>query len=102
VNSCKLLPCGDAAAAAAALLAAVGCLKHLTQLRIMCNRDDFKYNQNLNAGDPAAYTALTASSALRELTYASKGHHFSRIGLMHMQYSDAGVASCLPYLTYCH
>jgi hypothetical protein len=82
VNSCQLLPGGDAAAgmaAAAALLAAVGCLKHLTQLRIMCDRSDFDHDQNLNAGDPAAYTALTASSALRELAYASKGHSSSAL-----------------------
>jgi hypothetical protein len=74
VNSCKLLPCGDAAAgraAAAALLAAVGGLQHLTQLRIMY-RIDIDFDQNLNAGDPAAYTALTASTALHSLTYAGK------------------------------
>jgi hypothetical protein len=77
VHSCKLLPGGDAAAdkaAAAALLAAVGCLKHLTHLCIECDRSDFDCDQNLNAGDPAAYTALTASSALHSLTYAGKGH----------------------------
>jgi hypothetical protein len=75
VNSCKLLPGGDAAAdrsAVAALLAAVGCLQRLTQLHIRCNRIDVDCDQNLNAGDPAAYTALTASSALHGLTYAGK------------------------------
>ena len=79
VHSCKLLPGGDAAAdkaAAAALLAAIGCLKHLTYLCIKCDRSDFDYDQNLNAGDPAAYTALTVSSALHSLTYAGKGHQW--------------------------
>jgi hypothetical protein len=82
VQSCKLLPGGDAAAdraaAAAALLAAVGCLEHLTEL---CVRGDIASSydfgrQNLNAGDPTAYTALTASSTLHSLTYEGKATCF--------------------------
>mgnify|MGYP001811122859 CR=1 FL=1 len=81
VQSCKLLPGGDAAAdraAAAALLAAVGCLKHLTEL---CIRGDITSSydfgsQNLNAGEPTAYTALTASSTLHSLTYEGKATCF--------------------------
>jgi hypothetical protein len=75
VNPRKLLPGGDAAAdrtAAGALLAACGGLQHLTQLHIWCNPIDIDCDQNLNAGDPAAYTALTASTALHSLTYAGK------------------------------
>jgi hypothetical protein len=80
IVSCKLLPGmgGDAAAdraAAAAHLAAVGCVKHLTYLDISGDRSSPVWplrDQNLNAGDPAAYTALTACSALHSLTYAGK------------------------------